>query len=176
MMGANVSNGEPLTALELFREMQVLGVPFDSFTFPCVLKACGVVEDMRRGAEIHGLIIKRGYDSIVFVANSLVSISYSLKWQCMEALGLFRGNAEALDVYVANALVAMDVRFDKMSYAARIYDKLDAKDIITWNSMLAVFTQNGLYNEALQFFCCLQEANLKPDEISFPGQQSAYAQ
>lgn len=53
------------------REIQVLGVPFDSFTFPCV---CGVVEDMHRGAEIHGLIIKRGYDSIVFVANSLVSV------------------------------------------------------------------------------------------------------
>ena len=90
MMGANISNGEPLTALELFREMQVLGVPFDSFTFPCVLKACGVVEDMHRGAEIHGLIIKRGYDSIVFVANSLVSIcmpsamKYSEQGNCLK--------------------------------------------------------------------------------------------
>ncbi|XP_011032628.1 PREDICTED: pentatricopeptide repeat-containing protein At3g63370 [Populus euphratica] len=235
MMGANVSNGEPLRALELFREMRVLGVPFDSFTFPCVLKACGVVEDIHRGAEIHGLIIKCGYDSIVFVANSLVSMyakcndilgarklfdrmnerndvvswnsiisAYSLNGQCMEALGLFREMQKAgvgantytlvaalqacedssfkklgmeihaailrsnqvLDVYVANALVAMHVRFGKMSYAARVFDKLDEKDNITWNSMIAGFTQNGLYNEALQFFCGLQDANLKPDEVS----------
>lgn len=55
-----------------------------------VLKACGVVEDMHRGAEIHGLIIKRGYDSIVFVANSLVSIcmpramKYSEQGNCLK--------------------------------------------------------------------------------------------
>ncbi|CAK7346517.1 unnamed protein product [Dovyalis caffra] len=235
MMCAYVSNREPSRALELYGEMRVLGVPFDSFTFPCVLKACSVVEDIRRGAEIHGLVIKCGYDSIVFVANSLVAMyakcndiigarklfdrmnerndvvswnsiisAYSMNGQCMEALGLFGEmqkagvdantytfvaalqacedssfkklgmeiraailkSSQVLDVYVANALVAMYVRFGEMRNAARIFDMLDEKDIITWNSMLAGFIQNGLYNEALQFFSDLQDANLKPDEVS----------
>ena len=236
MIGAYASNGESLRALDLYRRMRVSGVPFDSFTFPCVLKACGVVEDIHCGAEIHGLIIKCGYDSIMHVANSLVAMyaksrdiigartlfdgmnerndvvswnsiisAYSMDRQCMEALKLFSDMQNAgvgmntctfvaalqacensslkklgmeihaailksspvLDVYVANALVAMYVRFGKMSDAARIFEKLDDKDSITWNSILPVFTQNGPYNEALQFFCGLQNANLKPDEV-FP--------
>jgi hypothetical protein len=32
-----------------------------------------------------------------------------------------------------------------MSDAARIFDKLDEKDYISWNSMLAGYIQNGLY-------------------------------
>jgi pentatricopeptide repeat protein len=53
-----------------------------------------------------------------------------------------------------------------MSDAARIFDKLDEKDYISWNSMFAGYIQNGLYNEALRFFCGLQDANLKLDEVS----------
>ncbi|KAB5568334.1 hypothetical protein DKX38_002127 [Salix brachista] len=235
MIGAYVSNGESLRALDLYRRMRVSGVPFDSFTFPSVLKACGVVEDIHCGAEIHGLIIKCGYDSIMHVANSLVAMyakcrdiigartlfdgmnerndvvswnsiisAYSMDRQCMEALKLFSEmqksgvgmntytfvaalqacenssfkklgmeihaailkSSPVLDVYVANALVAMYVRFGKMSDAARIFEKLDEKDYVSWNSMLAGYIQNGLYNEALQFFCGMQDANLSIDEVS----------
>lgn len=235
MMGAYVSNGEPLGALEMYKEMRILGVPLDSCTFPCVLKACGAVEDLHCGAEIHGLVIKCGYDSIVFVANSLVAMyakcndlnrarklfdrmngrndvvswnsiisAYSVNGQCIEALGLFREmqkfgvapntytfvaalpacedssfrklgmeihaailkSCQFLDVYVANALVAMYVRFGKMNEALGIFDKLDKKDNVTWNTMLTGFIQNSLCNEALQFFYDLQDSGRKPDQVS----------
>ncbi|KAF2314828.1 hypothetical protein GH714_036816 [Hevea brasiliensis] len=235
MMGSYVSNGEPLQALEMYREMRFLGVPFDSYTFPYLLKACGTVEDLRCGAEIHGLAIKGGNDSIIHVANSLVAMyakcndlsgarklfdrmndrsdvvswnsmisAYSGIGRCIDALGLFREiqkagvaansytivavlqacedysfmklgmeihaailkSGELLDVYVANALVAMYVRFGKMTEAAVIFNKMDEKDIVTWNSMLTGFIQNGLYSEALQFFYDLQDTGLKPDQVS----------
>ncbi|OAY61620.1 pentatricopeptide repeat-containing protein At3g63370, chloroplastic [Manihot esculenta] len=235
MLGSYVSNGEPLQALEMYREMRCLGVPFDSYTFPYLLKACATVQDLRCGAEIHGLAIKCGNDSIVYVANSLVTMyakcndlngarklfdrmndrsdvvswnsmisAYSGNGCCIEALGLFREihkaavatnaytlvavlqacedyssmklgmeihaailkSRQLLDVYVANALLAMYFRFGKMAEAAVIFDDLDDKDIVTWNSMLTGFIQNGLYNEALQFFHDLQDAGLKPDQVS----------
>ncbi|XP_002520950.3 pentatricopeptide repeat-containing protein At3g63370, chloroplastic [Ricinus communis] len=235
MMGGYVSNGEALGALEMYREMRHLGVSFDSYTFPVLLKACGIVEDLFCGAEIHGLAIKYGCDSFVFVVNSLVALyakcndingarklfdrmyvrndvvswnsiisAYSGNGMCTEALCLFSEMLNAgvvtntytfaaalqacedssfiklgmqihaailksgrvLDVYVANALVAMYVRFGKMPEAAVIFGNLEGKDIVTWNSMLTGFIQNGLYSEALEFFYDLQNADLKPDQVS----------
>ncbi|KAJ6412265.1 hypothetical protein OIU84_005345 [Salix udensis] len=118
-MGANVSNGEPLTALELFREMQ---------------------------GKCRRLVLVQILNTSVAAVQAYEDSSF--KKLGMEIHAAVLKSNQAPDVYVATALVAMDVRFDKMSYAARIYDKLDEKDIITRNSMLAVFTQNGLYNEA----------------------------
>ncbi|WCJ21210.1 Tetratricopeptide repeat (TPR)-like superfamily protein [Euphorbia peplus] len=70
------------------------------------------------------------------------------------------------DVYVANALIAMYLRFCKMAEAAVLFDMFDVKDIVTWNSMLTGCIQNGLYDEALYFFRDLQESGLQPDQIS----------
>jgi len=105
MMGAYVSNGESLRALDLYRRMQVLCILFDSFTFPCVLKACGVVEDIHCGAEIHGLVIKCGYDSIMYAANSLVAM-YA---KCRDIIGertLFDRMNERNDVVSWNSIIS----------------------------------------------------------------------
>ncbi|KDP21395.1 hypothetical protein JCGZ_21866 [Jatropha curcas] len=235
MVGSYVSNGEPLEALKMYREMRNLSVALDSYTFPCLFRACGMVGDLSCGAEIHCLAIKCGYSSFVYVANSLVAMyakcddfngarklfdrmnerndavswnsiisAYSSSGWCIEALELFREMQKAgvaantytlvaalqackdssfmkpgrelhaaivkysqlLVGYVANALLAMYFRFGKMAEAAEIFDRLDRKDTITWNSMLSGFIQNGLYKEAFQFFYGLQAAGLKPDQVS----------
>ncbi|WCJ21602.1 Tetratricopeptide repeat (TPR)-like superfamily protein [Euphorbia peplus] len=235
IIASYVSNGKPLGALEMYREMRNSGVSFDSYTFSYLLKACATLGLVRFGAEIHGLAIKFGYDSVVFVANALVSMyakcddldrawrlfngmdwrddvvswnsmisAYSGSGRCIEALGLFREMNKAgvatssyslvaalqacedstfaklgmeihafilksrgfSDVYVANALIAMYLRFCKMAEAAVLFDMFDVKDIVTWNSMLTGCIQNGLYDEALHFFRDLQESGLQPDQIS----------
>ena len=106
MMGAYVSNGESLRALDLYRRMRVLRILFDSFTFPCVLKAFGnVVEDIHCGAEIHGLVIKCGYDSIMYAANSLVAM-YA---KCRDLIGartLFDRMNERNDVVSWNSIIS----------------------------------------------------------------------
>ncbi|KAH7517275.1 hypothetical protein FEM48_Zijuj09G0045700 [Ziziphus jujuba var. spinosa] len=47
IIGACVSNGQPLQSLELYREMRLLGVTLDSCTFPCIARACGMLNDLR---------------------------------------------------------------------------------------------------------------------------------
>ncbi|XP_022155841.1 pentatricopeptide repeat-containing protein At3g63370, chloroplastic isoform X2 [Momordica charantia] len=90
MIGAYVSVGEPMKALELYRNMRLLGIPLDSCTFPCVLKACGMLKNPYSGTEIHCLAIKLGYDSVVFVLNSLVAM-YAKCNNLHNARCLFRG-------------------------------------------------------------------------------------
>ncbi|CAI0448818.1 unnamed protein product [Linum tenue] len=235
MMGAYVSNGKNLEALELYRQIRVSGSPLDSRTFPCALKACGALGDRHSGFEMHGLAIKCGCASVAFVANAMVAMyakckdldsarklfermnggdddvlwnsmisAYSETLQYWEALVIFKkmrmvgvspstytfvaalqacqGSSSSilgreihaatlrshqfLDVYVANALIAMYVRHGLMVEAARIFNLLEAKDNITWNSMLAGFIQNGLFAEALQCFHDFQDSGLTPDVVS----------
>lgn len=235
MLGARVSNGEALGALELYREMRVLGVPLDSCTFPCVLKACGVVYNLRCGMEIHGFAIKHGFDSVTFVVNSLVSMyakcgdlngarklfdviskrddivswnsiifACSSNGQAVEALEYFREmqklnvstntytfvsalqacedpvfmksgkeihasilkSSHCYDIYVGNALLAMYVRYGKMVDAEKVFNDLEVKDNVSYNTMLSGFVQNGLYNEAIELFHNMQNTGKKPDKVS----------
>ncbi|CAI9785693.1 unnamed protein product [Fraxinus pennsylvanica] len=74
MLGAYVSNGELLKAIELYAEMGNLDIPVDAHTLSCVLKACGGVKDLFFGREIHALAIKFGFVCNDILVNSLVSM------------------------------------------------------------------------------------------------------
>ncbi|MCI26677.1 pentatricopeptide repeat-containing protein [Trifolium medium] len=48
------------------------------------------------------------------------------------------------NVSVANSIVTMYSRCGLIKEAKSVFDSIDAKDLISWNSMLAAFAQNGL--------------------------------
>lgn len=105
MIAAYASNGEPLNALELYRDMRVFGVPLDSCTFPCILKACVALNSLCSGGEIHGLAIKYGYDNVTFVVNSLVAM-YANCNDLGEARKLFDGMKEKDDIVSWNSIIS----------------------------------------------------------------------
>ncbi|CAI0449084.1 unnamed protein product [Linum tenue] len=53
--------------------MQLLWVSPDSFTFTCVLKACSALPSLEMGRRVQCQILRRGFDSDVFVQNGLVT-------------------------------------------------------------------------------------------------------
>ncbi|KAI3894675.1 hypothetical protein MKW92_049212 [Papaver armeniacum] len=134
MIGAYVSNGEPSGALELYREMRLSDITLDACTFPSVLKACGVMKNLNYGAEIHGLAIKCGFISVIFVANSLVGM-YA---KCNE--------------------------FDR---AAQLFDRVIEKgDVVSWNSIISAYSNNGRGSEALRFFKRMQDSGVAKNSFT----------
>ncbi|KAG2371166.1 putative pentatricopeptide repeat-containing protein [Vigna angularis] len=96
---ANVSHGYHQHALRLYLEMRNLGIFPDGFTLPLIIRACSslAVSDLCRivhchalqlgfrnhlhvvnelvvdwGKEIHGLVVKGGYEDYLFVKNALI--------------------------------------------------------------------------------------------------------
>ncbi|GMH05467.1 hypothetical protein Nepgr_007307 [Nepenthes gracilis] len=65
-------NGMGKEALLAFREMHLLGIMCNEFTFPSLLKACADREDLSCGKHIHGIVVVIGFQSDVFVVNTLV--------------------------------------------------------------------------------------------------------
>nr|GEU33802.1 pentatricopeptide repeat-containing protein At3g63370, chloroplastic [Tanacetum cinerariifolium] len=243
MIGGCLGNGEAVEAVGLFFEMVVSGVVLDGSSFTLVFKACGEVGDWGFGVQVHGLAVRLGFLSNVYVSNSLIGMyvkcndSNSAKvlfremsgrvdtvsWnsiisacsgcgQSVEALSLFRdmlidgvvpntytfvATLQAceesylvfgkelhayllksdlyLDKYVANALIVMYTKCGQMKEAERIFNEMDEKDSVTWNSMLSGYVQNGLYDEAMAIFHRMQVMGQKPDRYSVIRMISTFA-
>ncbi|XP_077215332.1 pentatricopeptide repeat-containing protein CRR2, chloroplastic-like [Tasmannia lanceolata] len=115
--------GEGGEALALYQEMYRIGVHFDRFTYPHILKACVVssslVSILRDGKEIHGHIFKRGFESQVYVATTLV------------------------DVYA---------KFGCVSYARCVFDGMLERNVVSWSAMIGCYAKNERPFEALELF------------------------
>ncbi|KAL0694805.1 hypothetical protein Bca4012_061985 [Brassica carinata] len=87
----------------------------DNFTFPCVVKACAGVSEVRVGLAVHGLVVKTRLVEDVFVSNALVSF------------------------YGAHGFV---------SDALKLFDMIPERNLVSWNSMIRVFSDNGFLEES----------------------------
>lgn len=69
--------------------------------------------------------------------------------------------------FVGSALVDMYAKCGSLDEAKRVFDSLPTKDLITWNTMIAGFGQQGRCWEAISLFRKLQEEGLEPNQATF---------
>ncbi|XP_020247402.1 pentatricopeptide repeat-containing protein At1g31920 [Asparagus officinalis] len=74
MIRANVNHSDPNAALQLYYDMVQSDVKPDNFTFPFTVKACAQLSALREGMQVHGHVLKFGFDDDVFVSNSLINM------------------------------------------------------------------------------------------------------
>ncbi|KAG9155677.1 hypothetical protein Leryth_003954 [Lithospermum erythrorhizon] len=120
-------NGMVDRALEAFGLMHVEGTKPNPFTFATLLAALADEGDVEKGKQLHSMIVKYGFESTVFVGNSLIFL-YTKS-------GFFQeGRA--------------------------VFDGLDEKSPVSWNSMIAGLLTNGRHLEALDVFCKMRLAGV----------------
>ncbi|KZV52597.1 pentatricopeptide repeat-containing protein mitochondrial [Dorcoceras hygrometricum] len=69
-----------------------------------------------------------------------------------QVLGHVIKTGHEINVSVANSLVSTFGRFGQMEVACYIFNHMDVHDIISWNSILAAFVHNLVFEEALIYF------------------------
>ncbi|XP_052170146.1 pentatricopeptide repeat-containing protein At1g31920 [Diospyros lotus] len=74
MIKGNVNDKNLEEALLLFVEMLECGVERDNFTYPILLKACANLPALEEGKQIHGHTFKLGFETDLFVQNSLINM------------------------------------------------------------------------------------------------------
>lgn len=74
LIGGYAKKGYFDEALDLYHKMLWIGFRPDVYTFPCVLRTCGGMEDIRRGREIHVHVVRFGFESDVDVVNALITM------------------------------------------------------------------------------------------------------
>ncbi|XP_026389779.1 pentatricopeptide repeat-containing protein At1g15510, chloroplastic-like [Papaver somniferum] len=74
ILGGYAKSGFFDEALNLYHRMLWVGIKPDVYTFPCVLRTCGGIQDLSRGKEIHVHVVRFGFESHVDVINALITM------------------------------------------------------------------------------------------------------
>ncbi|PRQ43733.1 putative DYW domain-containing protein [Rosa chinensis] len=74
LMAGFCRNGEGLRALDLFMRMVEEGMELTEFTLTSVVGACGLLMDCKTSEQIHGFVVKFGFDSNACIGAALLDM------------------------------------------------------------------------------------------------------
>ncbi|KAA8518831.1 hypothetical protein F0562_016395 [Nyssa sinensis] len=76
-------------------------------------------------------------------------------------------NGFDLDIFVVNALVTYYSRCDDLASARTLFDMMPKRDLVSWNSMIAGYSQGGFYEDCKRLYSeMLGLEGLRPDGVT----------
>ncbi|KAL6899285.1 hypothetical protein ACP4OV_005943 [Aristida adscensionis] len=76
---------------------------------------------------------------------------------------------EHADVAVGNAIIGMYAKCGHMVRAARVFDRLPGRNLLSWNTLISGFGRQGHADDAIETFERMTEAGIAPDSFTFTG-------
>lgn len=80
------------------------------------------------------------------------------------------------DLFVSNALINMYAKFGGLGHAQRVFDQMEVRDVVSWNSIIATYEQNDNPITALGLFNKMQLIGIQPDLLTAVSLASIVAQ
>lgn len=137
-----IANGLARHGFEFYRRMRLTGVVPDKFTFPCVIRACSGVLEVRK---IHGLVVKFGLELDVYIGSALVS-TY-LKLGLMEEAQEVFEELPVKDVVLWNAMVNGFAQIGRLEEALVVFRMMGEEGVVpsrfTVTGVLSIFGVMG---------------------------------
>jgi pentatricopeptide repeat protein len=158
-------NGHAEEALNLFRQMQLAGLKPSAKAFASVLSACGNLAALEYGSEIHEEIIRNGFLSDVFVANSLVDM-YAKCGSIENARNIF-DKMHQKNTISWTAIIAGYAMHGCSQEALILFEQMQHSGIypdqVTFLCVLSACCHAGLVDEGLRYFLCMNHSyNIVP--------------
>lgn len=72
-----------------------------------------------------------------------------------------------LATHIGNTLIDMYAKCGSVQEARKVFDKLPDRPAVTWNAMIAAYTQNEHGKEALELFQQMRRDDMEPSDITF---------
>ncbi|KAK4743547.1 hypothetical protein SAY87_001548 [Trapa incisa] len=160
----------PLDAIFLYKSMLKEIVDPDNYTYPILVQAATLRVNELEGKQMHGHVLKLGYDSDVYVQNTLISM-YSVCGNMKSARDVFDESPE-LDSVSWNSILAGYVQMGDVQKAKQVFGKMPKRNTIASNSMIALFGKMGLVSDACHLFNEMDEK----DVVSWSALISCYEQ
>ena len=130
MVRGHARSETPGKSIELYNRMVAAEAEPDGFTYSFLLSACARAGLLREGEQVHGRVLANGYCSNLFVQTNLVNL------------------------YTAGG-GASGVR-----YAQIVFDEMDGRTVVSWNSLLSGYIRCGDIDGARRIFDEMPEKNV----------------
>ncbi|XWS75745.1 hypothetical protein CRYUN_Cryun01aG0118400 [Craigia yunnanensis] len=113
------------------------------------------------------------FDDVTFL--SALSAVSQLQWLDLarQLHGYIIKNLHILPVIVANAILVMYSRCNSIHISFEVFDKMPERDVISWNTMVSAFVQNGLDDEGLLLVYEMQKQGFLVDSVTVTALLSA---
>ena len=69
------------------------------------------------------------------------------------------------DEYVNRSLITMYKRCGEMGFARMVFDEMDERELVSWNSMILGYSKTSFAKEAFGLFMEMREKGFEPDEM-----------
>lgn len=150
-LGRMLSISQPLTVLP------------DDYTFTSVITSCSHHSSPVYGEVVHGMIIKTGFESDLFVGNSLINM-YGVFAKLVDARKVF-DEMSVWDVFSWTSLLGGYAKHGDIDKATDVFDSMPIRNDVSWAVMISGLVTNERYIEALDYFHGMLCGNkMKPNE------------
>uniref|UniRef100_A0A1J3G6J5 Pentatricopeptide repeat-containing protein n=4 Tax=Noccaea caerulescens TaxID=107243 RepID=A0A1J3G6J5_NOCCA len=236
MISGYLHNGLNIDALEMFRRMVDVRMSPNEITLVSILPVIGGLLALKLGRELHGFIIKNGFNKRCNVGSAVIDMYAKcgrmdlafeifgrlskkdvVSWNSMitrcaqsddpsAAIDVFRrmgasgigfdcvsvssalsacanlpsesfGKAihgymvkqvNASDVYSESTLIDMYAKCGNLRSAVSVFERMQEKNIVSWNSIIAAYGNHGRLKDSLCLFReMVEESGVRPDQITF---------
>lgn len=170
--------GKHDVAIKMMKEMEDCGILPDVFTWTSVISGFTQSNQISQPFNYFNKMLCAGVQPNDITLISLISACASLKdlrkGRALHAYGLKAGFGE--DVLLGNSLIDMYSKCLKLEAAQLIFDTISAKDVYTWNSMIAGYCQAGYCGKANDLFSKMQDHGVLPNVITWNALIMGYMQ
>ncbi|XP_009794124.1 pentatricopeptide repeat-containing protein At4g14850-like [Nicotiana sylvestris] len=177
LISGYAKNGFGKDAIWAFFKMHSLGLKCNEFTFPSVLKACSIGKELFLGKQIHGIVVVTGFESDVFVANTLV-VMYAKCSELLDSRMLFEEIPER-NVVSWNALFSCYTQNDFFSEAMCMFGDMIVSgvrpDEYSLSNILNACTGLGDIVQGKKIHGCLVKLGYDSDPFSSNALVDMYA-
>ncbi|XP_021909401.1 pentatricopeptide repeat-containing protein At4g02750 [Carica papaya] len=154
MVAGYSQSGYSEEALGLFVLMQRDGEKLNRSSFSCSLSTCANTASLELGKQLHGRLVKAGYETGCFVGNALL-LMYCKCGSIDEAYSAFEEIAEK-DAVSWNTMIAGYARHGFGKEALRVFESMKAAgtkpDDATMVAVLSACSHTGLVERGKQYF------------------------
>ncbi|XP_057774754.1 pentatricopeptide repeat-containing protein At2g22070-like [Salvia miltiorrhiza] len=167
MIAGYSQRGFDARALILFSEMlEESSLKPDKYTLSSVLSACGNLQELEAGKQVHAYIIRAEFDTSGPVGNALVYMYSKCGGVGMAKKVLEVCGTSTLNVIAFTALLNGYIKLGDIDPARQIFDSLHERDVVAWTAMIVEYAQNGGNNDATELFRSMLEEGLMPNSYT----------
>ncbi|KAH6776389.1 Pentatricopeptide repeat superfamily protein [Perilla frutescens var. hirtella] len=159
MISGLAQHGLGEEALRLFNRMKSYGLEPCDYAFSGAITSCAVLAALEQGRQLHGQVIRLGFDSSLSTSNALITM-YARCGVLDAAYRVFL-TMPCLDSVSWNAMIAAIGQHGHGSKALELYEEMLEErilpDRITFLTILTACSHAGLVDEGKRYFKSMNE-------------------
>ncbi|KAF5755704.1 putative tetratricopeptide-like helical domain superfamily [Helianthus annuus] len=160
-------------ALRFYKELKMLKIGLNEFSFAGVLTVCVKRKDLELTRQVHGQVFGFGFLSSLVLCSSMIDC-YVKCGEMSDARKLF-DEMPKRDVVSWTTLISGYAKWGDMNTARQLFDDMPKKNPVSCNAMISGYARNGFGHEALELFTEMMVKRVKPDQFTFSSALCACA-